>query len=92
MFSPLFSNFKLLYIIYLKITITSSLKYEKIIYAIKTQKNNLQAFKLVSCFSLGALKWNRTTDTGIFSPLLYQLSYQGIHNYINLYCTYIFSY
>ena len=26
----------------------------------------------------GALRWNRTTDRGIFSPLLYQLSYQGI--------------
>ena len=25
----------------------------------------------------GGLKWNRTTDTGIFSPLLYQLSYQA---------------
>ena len=23
----------------------------------------------------GGQKWNRTTDTGIFSPLLYQLSY-----------------
>ena len=26
----------------------------------------------------GASKWNRTTDTGIFSPLLYRLSYQGL--------------
>ena len=26
----------------------------------------------------GASEWNRTTDTGIFSPLLYQLSYRGI--------------
>ena len=25
-----------------------------------------------------AEKWNRTTDTGIFSPLLYRLSYLGI--------------
>lgn len=25
----------------------------------------------------GAPKWNRTTDTGIFSPLLYLLSYRG---------------
>ena len=25
----------------------------------------------------GASEWNRTTDTGIFSPLLYQLSYRG---------------
>ena len=28
----------------------------------------------------GALGRNRTTDTGIFSPLLYRLSYQGISN------------
>ena len=27
---------------------------------------------------LGASGRNRTTDTGIFSPLLYQLSYRGI--------------
>ena len=26
----------------------------------------------------GASEWNRTTDTGIFSPLLYRLSYRGI--------------
>ena len=26
----------------------------------------------------GGLNWNRTSDTGIFSPLLYQLSYQAI--------------
>ncbi len=26
----------------------------------------------------GASEWNRTTDTRIFSPLLYQLSYRGI--------------
>ena len=25
----------------------------------------------------GASEWSRTTDTGIFSPLLYQLSYRG---------------
>ena len=25
----------------------------------------------------GAQRWNRTTDTRIFSPLLYQLSYLG---------------
>ena len=27
----------------------------------------------------GASERNRTTDTGIFSPLLYQLSYRGTH-------------
>ena len=26
----------------------------------------------------GDSEWSRTTDTGIFSPLLYQLSYRGI--------------
>ena len=25
----------------------------------------------------GGFKWNRTTDTRIFSPLLYQLSYEA---------------
>ena len=28
--------------------------------------------------TIGASEWSRTTDTGIFSPLLYQLSYRGI--------------
>ena len=28
----------------------------------------------------GASERNRTTDTGIFSPLLYRLSYRGIRN------------
>ena len=28
--------------------------------------------------STGAQRWNRTTDTGIFSPLLYRLSYLGV--------------
>ena len=32
--------------------------------------------------SNGASERNRTTDTGIFSPLLYRLSYRG--NYISL--------
>ena len=27
----------------------------------------------------GGFKWNRTTDTGIFSPLLYQLSYEALY-------------
>ena len=26
----------------------------------------------------GGQEWNRTTDTGIFSPLLYQLSYLAV--------------
>ena len=32
------------------------------------------------CFIDGAQGRNRTTDTGIFSPLLYQLSYLGVSN------------
>ena len=31
--------------------------------------------------TIGGFKWNRTTDTGIFSPLLYQLSYKAIPLY-----------
>ena len=30
-----------------------------------------------SIYINGASEWNRTTDTGIFSPLLYRLSYRG---------------
>ena len=29
----------------------------------------------------GASEWSRTTDTGIFSPLLYHLSYRGIRDF-----------
>ena len=32
----------------------------------------------------GGQKWNRTTDTGIFSPLLYQLSYLANESHIIL--------
>ena len=34
---------------------------------------------LKSSFFYGGFKWNRTTDTGIFSPLLYQLSYEALY-------------
>ena len=27
----------------------------------------------------GGFEWNRTADTGIFSPLLYQLSYEALY-------------
>ena len=37
-----------------------------------------QRFALKLFQGFGALRRNRTTDTGIFSPLLYRLSYQGI--------------
>ena len=30
-------------------------------------------------FNDGAQRWDRTTDTRIFSPLLYQLSYLGLN-------------
>ena len=32
-----------------------------------------------SVFFYGASNGNRTSDTGIFSPLLYQLSYRGLN-------------
>ena len=34
--------------------------------------------KVLHDFRRGASDWNRTNDTGIFSPLLYRLSYRGI--------------
>ena len=34
-------------------------------------------FRFKECCSDGAQRWDRTTDTRIFSPLLYQLSYLG---------------
>ena len=34
--------------------------------------------KLIICY-YGGLGWNRTTDTQIFSLVLYQLSYQAIN-------------
>ncbi len=33
--------------------------------------------KAETCLGSGAQRWNRTTDTRIFSPLLYRLSYLG---------------
>ena len=38
---------------------------------------------LIVIFSLSGQNWNRTSDTGIFSPLLYLLSYLTIHKIIN---------
>ena len=42
------------------------------------KRNFTAILKLIAhsrpCLS-GGQRWNRTTDTGIFSPLLYQLSY-----------------
>ena len=39
---------------------------------------DLHYILLFSCYN-GAQTRNRTTDTGIFSPLLYRLSYLGIN-------------
>ena len=40
------------------------------------KKGRRMNFMLTSCF--GAQSRNRTNDTGIFSPLLYRLSYLGL--------------
>ena len=52
-----------------------------------TQKNVLHImgglnvlFLCLMKIGFGAAGRNRTTDTGIFSPLLYRLSYRGIEN------------
>ena len=42
----------------------------------------------MKCFSNGAWGRNRTADTGIFSPLLYQLSYPGEPKVKPLYTTF----
>ena len=39
--------------------------------------------EIIIVFSLSGQNWNRTSDTGIFSPLLYLLSYLTIHKIIN---------
>ena len=44
----------------------------------KSEKGNYQAFtSMPSANCDGAQGRNRTTDTGIFNPLLYRLSYRG---------------
>jgi hypothetical protein len=37
----------------------------------------MQAGEVAACLDFGGLGRNRTTDTRIFNPLLYQLSYQA---------------
>lgn len=41
--------------------------------------NQLSPFRhfTISLFLQGGIDWNRTSDTRIFSPLLYQLSYDA---------------
>ena len=51
---------------------------EKIFFSIPQFKKISTAFAVLC----GGSKWNRTTDTGIFSPLLYQLSYRANYIYI----------
>ena len=49
-----------------------------IIYKNRVVRNLLISY-YSNVFVYGGFKWNRTTDTGIFSPLLYQLSYEAIN-------------
>ncbi len=41
----------------------------------KGPKNPLGIKKAPNCFGAGGDEWTRTTDSRIFSPMLYQLSY-----------------
>ncbi len=41
----------------------------------------MEFYELVQIIILNAQNRNRTSDTRIFSPLLYQLSYLGIKTY-----------
>ena len=43
----------------------------------RTKKHGAQKLRAVF-YIHGASEWNRTADTGIFSPLLYRLSYRGM--------------
>ena len=35
-------------------------------------------FRFAKSREIGGRRWNRTTDTGIFNPLLYRLSYPAL--------------
>ena len=50
-----------------------------------SQKQKLPDNDLSRSFSCGAGR-NRTADTWIFSPLLYQLSYRTIHSFLEEWC------
>ena len=50
----------------------------------KKAKKNLVGYTRFLNFKSGAQGRNRTADTGIFSPLLYRLSYLGIGQFWNL--------
>ena len=49
----------------------------------KSETSDLQSdpFGRSGICPYGASRWNRTADRGIFSPLLYQLSYRGMSVY-----------
>ena len=46
-------------------------------FALPTELPSQKLYTFQYKLLFGGLKWNRTTDTGIFSPLLYQLSYRA---------------
>jgi hypothetical protein len=46
-------------------------------FAAQKQKNQPISVKIMVGFLFGGLDWNRTSDTRIFNPLLYQLSYRA---------------
>ena len=41
-------------------------------------KENRRSTKSNTAVKFGGLDWNRTSDTRIFNPLLYQLSYRAL--------------
>ena len=44
---------------------------------IRSAKENRRSTKSNTAVKFGGLDWNRTSDTRIFNPLLYQLSYRA---------------
>ena len=52
----------------------SIINFESTLVLCKTKES---AFLLI--LNYGGFTWNRTRDTGIFSPLLYQLSYKALY-------------
>ena len=44
----------------------------------------MQGSQLLHPFKHGGQRWNRTTDTRIFSPLLYRLSYLALREILGL--------
>ena len=43
----------------------------------RSAKENRRSTKSNTAVKFGGLDWNRTSDTRIFNPLLYQLSYRA---------------